>query len=281
MITETLGIVADEIDRDFARAVRIGMRVGLRRYEIRNLKSGRAPMCDRSELLAVESLARQEGVEITALSPGLFKNVTDAAAFANEMREVYPRAVEWAQRWKLPGLIVFGFRKPGATEENGDLISSDDPPREVLDWLMQAAERAVSDGIQLLIEPEPVCWADTWPATVALVRRAGSSSLRINYDPGNVAWKERRDSTEDFDSLAPLIANVHIKDLKPAALGSGKPEFLPAGEGLIDYQSHCAALQNIHYQGPISLEPHMDGEEATIRRCKDAFLRLWQSAGRT
>lgn len=273
-----LGIVSDEIDRDFTRALRVGSRLGLRRYEIRNLKSGRAPLCDRNELLDVEHRAREEGAEITGLSPGLFKNVTDSASFAREMRDLYPRAVEWAQRWQLPGLIVFGFRKPDATEDNADLISSDDPPAEVLDWLIEAAERASSDALQLLIEPEPVCWADCWPATLALLQKAGMDSLKINYDPGNVVWKERRDSMDFFDRLAPFFANVHIKDLKAARPGSGRPQFVPAGEGCIDYRAHCAALRRIAYGGPISLEPHMNGNEETLRRCRDAFLHFWQSA---
>jgi len=38
-----LGIVADEISRDFGEAVRVGKKLGLGRYEIRNLTSGRAP----------------------------------------------------------------------------------------------------------------------------------------------------------------------------------------------------------------------------------------------
>jgi len=38
-----LGIVSDEIARDFASAVRVGVPLGLRRYEIRNLAAGRAP----------------------------------------------------------------------------------------------------------------------------------------------------------------------------------------------------------------------------------------------
>ncbi len=273
-----LGIVADEIDRDFNRALRTGTRLGLSRYEIRKLKSGRAPLCDRGELFEVERLAKEAGVEITGLSPGLFKNVTDAATFAREMREVYPRALEWAKRWNLPALIVFGFRKPGAVEENGDLISSDDPPPEIIEWLAEAAECARSDGIQFLIEPEPVCWADTWASTLSLIRRAAVGSLKINYDPGNVAWKQRRDSMDDFDKVAPLIGNVHIKDLKPMPPGSGRPQFVPAGEGVIEYRSHCAALQRIGYQGSVSLEPHMSGDEETIRRCKDAFLKQWQTA---
>src|SRR4051812_26197387 len=106
-----LGIVADEISRDFREAVRIGTKVGLQRFELRFLKSGRAPMCAEDELREVERIAAGEGVDITALSPGLFKLTDNAEAFAKEMRDVYPRAVEWARHWKLPGLIVFGFHK--------------------------------------------------------------------------------------------------------------------------------------------------------------------------
>ena len=49
-----LGIVADEIDRNFAPALHIGTALGLRRYEIRNLTTGRAPLCDIAELQEVE-----------------------------------------------------------------------------------------------------------------------------------------------------------------------------------------------------------------------------------
>src|SRR5512132_2030111 len=116
-----LGIVADEISRDFSEAVRIGTQAGLRRYEVRFLTTGRAPMCDREELLEVERVRDGEGIEITALSPGLFKYTNEQAAFAREMTDVFPRAAEWAARWNLPALIIFGFQKQSATEENGDL----------------------------------------------------------------------------------------------------------------------------------------------------------------
>ena len=204
-----LGIVADEIARDFASAVRVGVSLGLRRYEIRNLAAGRAPMCGESAMLEVERIAREEGVEITALSPGLFKNTENAAAFRREMDQVYPRAVEWAHRWKLPGLIV----------------------------------------------------------------RAGGVGLKINYDPGNVAWLENRDPLDEFAVVAPWIANVHIKDLRTLVRGAGFPEWVPAGEGMIDYAAHFRALREIGYEGPVSLEPHMDSSAEATRRCKEAVER--------
>ena len=270
----TLGIVADEISRDFAEAVRVGASLGLRRYEIRNLAAGRAPMCGDAPMREVEGIARAEGIEITALSPGLFKLTEDAAAFRREMEEVYPRAAEWALRWRLPGLIVFGFHKPGATEANAPEFPSANPPAQVVEWLVEAGERAAADGLTLMIEPEPVCWCDSGCATAALIARAGAASLRINYDPGNVAWLEDRDPLDEFETLAPWIANVHVKDIRKRAGRDAGPAWVPAGEGVIDYAAHFRALQGIGYVGPVSLEPHMDSSADAVRRCKQAVEAL-------
>jgi sugar phosphate isomerase/epimerase len=270
------GIVADEIDRDFGAAVRIGAPLGLRRYEVRFLTSGRAPLCQPAELREVERIAAGEGIEITALSPGLFKYVDDAAGFAHDLDEVYPKAAELAHRWNLPGLIVFGFHKPNATEQNFATLPPRPVPPRVIDWLTEANTRAACDGLTLMIEPEPICWFDgampsgvsPWPALPA---------LRINYDPGNVAWFQSRDPIDDFPAAVPYIANVHVKDLKPFQPGV-RPEFVPAGEGIVDYRRHFAALRASGYTGPISLEPHMDGSPETIRRCIQAFEQSWEES---
>jgi sugar phosphate isomerase/epimerase len=273
-----LGIVSDEISRDFAGAVRVGVSLGIRRYEIRNLEAGRAPMCGDRAMLEVAAIAREAGVEITALSPGLFKNTEDAAGFRREMDEVYPRAAEWAHRWNLPGLIVFGFHKPGATEGTAPEFSSAHPPDEVAEWLGEAGERARADGLTLMIEPEPICWCDSGRATAALLARAGSPALKINYDPGNVAWLENRDPLREFAAVAPWIANVHVKDLRPLTRGAAFPEWVPAGEGMIDYAAHLHALREIGYTGPVSLEPHMDSSAEATRRCKEALESAAQAA---
>lgn len=273
-----LGIVADEISRDFHEAVRIGTQLGLRRYEIRFLTSGRAPVCDQAELFEVERIRDGEGLELTALSPGLFKYTSGVEIFRREMEEIFPRAVEWAHRWKLSALIVFGFQKPGATEANADTIASDPLPSWVIDCLAEAGARAEAEGLRLLIEPEPICYADTAAALAGLIQRAGSPALGVNYDPANIAWMCRRDVVDEFALLAPYIANVHIKDIVAAPRGSGMPRWVVPGEGMMDYRRHFAALQGIGYKGNISLEPHMDGSLATISRCKDSVERLWQEA---
>lgn len=270
-----LGIVADEIDRRIGVAVEVGVSLGLRRYEIRNLVSGRVPLCDPAELHQVEETMRRAGAEVTAISPGLFKLAENTQDFARQMDEVYPKAAEWAQRWGLRGLIVFGFHKPGATEANAPEIPGGNPPQEIVDCLAAAGERAGRDGLSLLIEPEPICWAEDGPAAVELIRRTGSPHLKINYDPGNDAWLRNRDPIDALDAVAPYIANVHIKDLKPLTRGAGHPEWAPAGEGMIDYGRHFARLREAGFAGSYSLEPHLDGAPETIRRCKEAAERAW------
>jgi sugar phosphate isomerase/epimerase len=270
-----LGIVADEVSRNFQDAVRIGKSLDIGRYEIRNLTTGRAPMCDSSEIASVEAIVEREEVRITALSPGLFKYTSDSAAFARDMAEVYPRAAELAHRWDLPGLLVFGFHKKGATEADAASFPSSHPPAEIIEWLAAAGERASADGLDLMIEPEPICWADTARAAADLIQRAGGKGLKINYDPGNVAWLENRDPFHEFEAAARWIANVHIKDLRPLTQGAGKPEWVPAGQGMIDYRRHFEALHRIGYTGPVSLEPHMDSSEASTRACAEAVRKLW------
>lgn len=270
-----IGIVADEISRDFRQASQIGIAAGLRRYEIRFLQSGRAPICDPVELREIENICDGEGLEITALSPGLFKWTDTVEKFRKEMNEVFPRSVELAKRWNLSALIVFGFCKPGAKEENADLIPSDNPPNWVVDSLAEAGAKAKEAGLRLLIEAEPVCWADTGIATVRMIQATNSSAIGINYDPCNVAWMTRCDPIDEFDQVAPFIANVHIKDQLDAPRGSGKPTWVVPGEGIIDYRPHFAALKQTGYTGPVSLEPHMDGKLETILKCKQAVEQMW------
>jgi sugar phosphate isomerase/epimerase len=264
-----LGIVSDEITRDFREAVRVGTSLGIRRYEIRGLTAGRAPMCGDAAMKEAEEIARGEGVEITALSPGLFKWTDTEAAFRQEMAEVYPRAAEWARRWGLPGLIVFGFHKPGATEPTASQFSSANPPDEVRDWLNEAASRAAKDGLTLMIEPEPICWCDSGRAAVELAR--GLPNVRVNLDPGNMAWLQNRSPLEEFEEVASHIANVHVKDIRPV---TGDPVWVPAGEGIVDWAGHFRKLQDMGYNGPVSLEPHMDFSLDATRRCLEAVQGL-------
>ena len=271
-----LGIVSDEIARDFAAAVRVGVPLGLRRYEIRNLAAGRAPdVRRRGDAGSGTDRARARRGDHGALAGAVQEYAAMPAAFRREMDEVYPRAAEWAHRWKLPG--ADRLRIPQAGRHRGHRAGIFERQSAGSRWWSgwpRPANGRARDGLTLMIEPEPICWCDSGRATAALIARAGSPALKINYDPGNVAWLENRDPLDEFDAVAPLIANVHIKDLRPLTRGAGFPEWVPAGEGMIDYAAHFRALHEIGYEGPVSLEPHMDCSAEATRRCKEAVERV-------
>jgi hypothetical protein len=86
-----LGIVSDEIVNDFGEALRHGLSWGIRRYEIRCLATGRIPRVDAQELRTVAGLVRGHGVQVTALSPGMFKaHLSRTAEIEEELRSVLP-----------------------------------------------------------------------------------------------------------------------------------------------------------------------------------------------
>lgn len=271
-----LGILADEISRDFRAAVRGGKAAGLERFEVRFLPSGRIPRCDPQDLREVEAVAQGEGITITAISPGLFKHAATEAEFREQMNEVFPAASELALRWKTR-LIVFGFRKPAATENNFPVIPGE-IPGHAIEWMKETVARAERLGVPLLLEPEPISWTDTGIRAAEMIRRVGSSGLLMNYDPGNVAWMTRRDPSGEWPEIGDVVAHMHLKDtlLNPA---DGKfPAWVVAGQGDIDYATLFRNMRAAGFQGDISIESHMKMSPQLLVEYKAAIERLWQQA---
>lgn len=270
-----LGIVADEISRDFRQAVRIGSEVGLQNYEIRFLQTGRFPLCTNEELREIERVCAGENVEVTAVSPGLFKwTNTDDETFRHELNEILPRTIELTQRWNVKNLIVFGFHKPQMTEESFEPGAA--LPEILFDRFAEVAQIAEAENLTVLIEPEPICWIDTHARAAEAIRRIGSPVLKINYDPGNVAWLTKSDPLAELEPVARFVGGVHVKDLRE--LRDKKPIWTTPGNGMIDYTAHFAKLRTAGYYGTISLEPHFPLDADNLWACKNAVEKFWTAA---
>ena len=177
-------------------------------------------------------------------------------------------------------MTIFGFAKTGAKDDDGDLFSSANPPAKIFDWFAEVCEKAANHDLQLLIEPEPISWADTFEATVAIIKRVGADNLKINYDAANTAWQNRADNPQEILNAVDFIKNVHVKDQKHAARGNGFPVWLEIGTGEIDYKRRFEILQAANYDGVISLEPHFAFDLASFAKCRNAVLQLWDEAGK-
>ena len=240
-----LGIVSDEIAPEFPAAIGHGLSWGITRYEIRCLSSGRIPDVRPAEWQEVVAAARDRGLTITALSPGIFKHTLDREGeLEREVREVLPRTIECAAQCGAGLIIVFGVQRRAG-----------DGPAErakVVGLLRRAAERAAAAGMKVAIENEPGFHCDTGAATRAVIEEAGSGALGANWDPCNAFGTDELPYPVGYEAIRPVILNVHAKDTAKGSL----IQCVPVGEGVIDWAGQVRALLADRVVPHITIETH-------------------------
>lgn len=240
-----LGLVSDEVSPDFRIAVQHGVEWGIRRYEIRVLKSGRVPAVDPGEFQDVVACVREQGLKITALSPGIFKHRLSATAeLDREIRDILPATIRMAHACGASMIIIFGFQR-----EEGEPADRAERARE---YLYRAADIAGAEGIRLAVENEPGFWCDTGVNTRHMIESVGSASLGANWDPCNAYGTIEQPYPVGYEAIRSVIANVHAKDTRKGAL----IECVPIGEGTIDWRGQIHALLRDRPVEHITIETH-------------------------
>jgi sugar phosphate isomerase/epimerase len=140
---------------------------------------------------------------------------------------------------------------------------------------------AESKGIKLGIEPVFAYVVGTAQTTERLLTKLRDDTLYINFDPSHFPF--HHESPEAFiRTFADRIAHCHAKDAKVGPvneadldtfrawdMGDGNQfAFAPPGEGILDWPAILAALDNIGYDGVLSLELGYgtEDEDAVTRR---------------
>jgi sugar phosphate isomerase/epimerase len=262
----TLGIVSDEIDNDFAVAAEHGTSWGISRYELRVLTTGRVPHVESAEVTRLVQTVRDRGLQITALSPGMFKHpLSRSRELERELAEALPRTAEMCRRLGCPLIIVFGFHR-----EEGEPASNAD---RVVDFLRRAAEKAAADGLKMAVENEPGFWCDTGVNTAATIRKVGSPALGANWDPCNAFGTPERPYPEGYRAVRDVIFNVHAKDTRKGSL----IQCVPIGDGVIDWPGQITALLRDRPVGHITIETHCHPLLENSKRNVETLTRLMQN----
>lgn len=240
-----LGIVSDEVSPDFDEAVRHAHSWGISIYELRVIKSGRVPAVDAGEIRSIQSLVKNNGLRISALSPGIFKfPLSETAKLEGEVTTVLPKTMSMAKEFGASIVIVFGFqRSQGENPGNFELA---------VGWMRRAAEQAEKLGITLAIENEPGFWCDSGSNTARLIAAVNSPSLRANWDPCNGYGTPEVPYPQGYEAVKRYIANVHVKDTKQGSL----IQCVPVGEGAVDWKGQIKALVRDNVVKHITIETH-------------------------
>jgi sugar phosphate isomerase/epimerase len=240
-----LGIVSDEVSSDFREAAKHAREWGISIFEIRVLKTGRVPSADRAELQEVKTIVNEQGLTITAFSPGIFKlPVSQTAGLERELTSTLPKTLSLAREFGASMVIVFGFQR----EKN----ESADNFFRASEIMSRAAEIAGKEGVKLVIENEPGFWCDSGANTAKLLGHVNSPWLRANWDPCNGYGTPETPYPNGYESVKKFIANVHVKDTSEGAL----IRCVPVGEGAIDWKGQLEAVVREGIVKHVTIETH-------------------------
>jgi len=251
-----ISIISDEISQDFKTAVEIGFSWGINNYEIRGINYKRIPDILDSELSLIKDVIKTYKIKIVAISPGIFKIPWEERKIEEHLKERLPKSFELARKLGTKSIIIF----TPIRDRKCPLDFS-----KMINFIKEASEAAEKEGFILALENEPICYADTGRNTAYIIKKVDSLALKINWDPANAFSSGEIPYPDGYRNIKNYIFHLHIKDARRIK-GEGV-QYLPVGEGEINWKDQISALKKDKYQGYFSIETHFSPRVESTRKC--------------
>ncbi len=255
-----LGIITDEISQDLDEALDFLAAHNLTHCELREISKKNIMNLSQEELTRARDLIRKRGFRVSDIASPLFKyNLPEMPARENEKRDTFSatftdqdtddllrRAFEIARLFDTNKIRIFSYWRV------------DDPEKaypHVRTRLARAAAIAGKEKMLLVLENEPACNIGSGKELGRLLREVNSPHLRGVWDPGNVTMLGEVPYPDGYREVRGLFAHMHVKDAKRNSQ-TGKLDWVPVGDGMVDFRGQFNALREDKYAGTMSLETH-------------------------
>lgn len=86
-------------------------------------------------------------------------------------------------------------------------------------------------------------------------------NLKVNFDPANMIMYGTGDPMAALEVLAPWVKGVHCKDGQWPKAAGGLGEERPLGQGQVGMERFLARLKELEYEGPLTIEREVGGEQ--------------------
>jgi sugar phosphate isomerase/epimerase len=265
-----VSIVTDEVSRDVLTACELAAMWGIRHVDLKSLRTGRVPDIDEPERRELRQALEHFGLDVLAISPGLFKIPWDSPQREQHRRDRYARSAELAHELGATRMLVFSFEKPGPRQ----IPAPPECPSYVIETLHEAAEKAQHDGLLLVLENEATCWGDTGANAAAIVRRVNHPALRLNWDPGNsVSAGVSQVYPHDFRHVRGQVSLVHFKADRRTAPALWPGSQLAAADPL-PWEAMLRELRDGGFDGHIAIETHARPKVRCSLECWEALKQI-------
>ena len=239
-----LGIITDEVSQNIFEAAEFAKAHELDSLEIRSVNNHSPYELTDDDVAEIKAAAKQNGLEVAAISSPLFK--CDFSDFAAKKEHIngFKKCVEIAK--DLGAKMIRGFDFWEAEISLEERAKAYEPIIEICE----------KEDITCVIEFDPSVHSSTAKLTAELVNKINHPKVKALYDPGNLPFADLYTPPfpDAYNQLMPNIKHIHIKD--PTIL-NGKVDCVKVGEGkIVDFTALFKKLIKDGYNGHVMLETH-------------------------
>jgi sugar phosphate isomerase/epimerase len=284
-----IAVVNDEISQDFERSCDVITRdFGMGAIELRGMWNKNILNLDANEIYEASRILRRYELQVTDICSPLFKVEWPGAPISklaprrnqymadftfDQQDVVLERCIEVAKIFGTSRVRFFDFWR----------IENQAPYREAINQkLLEAAEKAGSNGITLMLENEPACNTATGEEAAKVMEAVQSPHLEVLWDPANAAMYGEKAFPDGYKLLPRnRIAHCHCKDVAITPRGKGR-DWAAVGFGRVDWVGQFRAFVDDGYRHVVSLETHWRGAgtaEASTRRSWHSMQATLQKSG--
>ena len=287
MSTLKLSVINDEITQDFGRSCEVAAQeFGLEFIELRAMWGKNIMRLDAKEIAEARQILEKYKLRVSSIASPIFKvdwPGAPASKFSpkrdqfgadftfEQQDELLERGFELTRVFQLDRIRIFDFWR--LEDQQSYRAAIDDKLRE-------AAKKAETRGVILLLENEPSCNTATGEEAGRTLGAVRSPGLKLNWDAGNAAYHGEIAYPPGYAHIPKdRIGYLHCKDV---IRDGEKYAWMKMGGGIIDWVGQFRALTKDGYRGVASLETHWHGAgtpEESTRQSMAGMKDLLRRAG--
>ena len=147
---------------------------------------------------------------------------------------------------------------------------------EVLVACKAIVEKCKENGQNFLFETGQETPVTLKRAIQDIEKAVGKGNVGINLDPANLIMYGKANPVDALEVFGEYVMGIHGKDGKYPTDGHHLGDEVPLGQGKVNYPAFIAKLKEIGYQGDITIEREISGEEQKkdIRMAKELLDKL-------
>ncbi|MCA1595981.1 MAG: sugar phosphate isomerase/epimerase [Chloroflexi bacterium] len=214
-----------------------------------------APPLEQVE--TVSNRLREHGLSATSVTCGAKVQDPD---FLEKVSAVVAAAAA------LHAPVIFTSQKAGEMDKS-----------QVFDLLRRAGDAAGESDTTFVLETHPdLC--ENGQNALATMQAIDHPHVRINFDPANVHYYNQHvNAVTEFKKVLPYVRAVHLKDTN----GGYQAHHFPAiGDGVVDWQTIFALMNERGIEGPFTLEMEgIAGEQLTFEETSACIRRSLEYPG--